>query len=40
MMLETLICRLRDGGAVFQQVDETVAEFQRRSVSKGVTDAA
>ena len=30
MMLEKLICRLRDAGAVFQRVDDTVDEFKRR----------
>jgi hypothetical protein len=30
MMLEKVICRLRDAGAVFQRVDETVEEFRQR----------
>jgi peptidoglycan/xylan/chitin deacetylase (PgdA/CDA1 family) len=30
MMLEQLICRLCDAGAVFQRVDETVDEFKAR----------
>ena len=41
MMLEKLICRLKDEGAVFQRVDETVEEFRRREpVKESVTDGA
>lgn len=41
MMLENLICRLRDAGAVFQRVDDTVEEFRQRSpASEGVTERA
>jgi peptidoglycan/xylan/chitin deacetylase (PgdA/CDA1 family) len=41
LMLERLIRRLQDEGAVFQRVDETVAEFQRRPLaSERVTDGA
>ena len=41
MMLEGLICRLRDAGAVFQRVDETVDEFRQRSpASERVTERA
>jgi peptidoglycan/xylan/chitin deacetylase (PgdA/CDA1 family) len=31
MMLEQLIRKLKDNGAVFQRVDRTVEEFRRRS---------
>ena len=34
MMLEQLIRKLKDHGAVFQRVDQTVAEFARRSAAK------
>ena len=34
MMLERLIRKLKDGGAVFQRVDETVDEFRRRRQKK------
>jgi peptidoglycan/xylan/chitin deacetylase (PgdA/CDA1 family) len=33
MMLERLIERMKDQGAVFQRIDETVEEFRRRSVA-------
>jgi peptidoglycan/xylan/chitin deacetylase (PgdA/CDA1 family) len=33
MMLEQLIRKLKDQGAVFQRVDETVAEFTRRTTA-------
>jgi peptidoglycan/xylan/chitin deacetylase (PgdA/CDA1 family) len=32
MMLEQLIRKLKDGGAVFQRVDQTVEEFRRRTL--------
>jgi peptidoglycan/xylan/chitin deacetylase (PgdA/CDA1 family) len=31
MMLEKLIRKLKDKGAVFQRVDETVEEFKRQT---------
>jgi len=31
MMLEQLIEKLKDNGAVFQRVDDTVEEFKRRA---------
>jgi peptidoglycan/xylan/chitin deacetylase (PgdA/CDA1 family) len=31
MMLERLIRRMKDEGAVFQRIDETVQEFRQRS---------
>jgi peptidoglycan/xylan/chitin deacetylase (PgdA/CDA1 family) len=31
MMLERLIERMKDGGAVFQRIDDTVEEFRRRA---------
>ena len=34
MMLEKLIRKLKDKGAVFQRMDETVEEFRRRSKAK------
>ena len=40
MMLEKLICRLKDEGVVFQRVDETVEEFRRREPTRCVTDTA